>query len=67
MKKLFCYLFGHSPKKSLPGNATEAHCTVCGEHFIYDEDLDHYFTDKELSTKIEEERGPKERGVLDKQ
>jgi hypothetical protein len=54
MKKLFCYLFGHSIKKSKDGDVN-SFCTICGDHFIYDKDLDHYFTNEEISTKIDEE------------
>lgn len=63
MKKLFCYLFGHSQKKSSDGKNTHARCSMCGEHFLYDEDLDHYFSEEELSTEIEED-DLKESGIF---
>lgn len=55
MKRLYCYLFGHSFKKGKVKEIVHTNCLLCGEHFIYDPDLDYHFSDKELSKKIDEE------------
>lgn len=66
MKKLFCYLFGHSIRKSKDGDVNSNY-TICGNHFIYDKDLDHYFTNEEISTKIDEEAIQKISGVFEQE
>jgi hypothetical protein len=64
MKKLFCYLFGHSLKKEPFNGIFHAKCSVCGGHFIYDPELEHHFSEEELSTEISEEKIYKDPGFL---
>ena len=64
MKRLYCYIFGHSHKNEPGDGVVRSRCSMCGEHFIYDPDLEHHFSDEELSTEISEEQIYKDPGSL---